>query len=277
MFVHDALSGRTVAFSSSRSKRPHRPSTCPFCKGCEALTPPATLVLPGADWRVRVFSNAFPVVSGKQGRHEVIVETPRHSELFEDFSERQLALLFEAFQTRFVALSRPASARYVLLFKNFGDKSGASIPHEHSQIVSFPFVPDTVKTEWKNEKALDADGALPALLENPFFKAVCPTASHFPYQVRVLAKNKTARFDDFSLEEGVALLSLLQAVIRKVKAVQGAPDYTLAFHAAPKGRSARFFVDVFPRKAVWGGFELGSGVWVNFKEPEAALKELKKA
>ncbi len=277
MFVRDSLSGRMVAFSSKRSKRPHRPTICPFCPGAEALTPPAVLVLPDADWRVRVFPNAFPVVSGKNGRHEVIVETPRHGEWFENYSGAQLALLFGAFQQRFAALSKARNARYVLLFKNFGDKSGASIPHEHSQILSLPFVPDAVKTEWKNRKALEVGMKRPALIEDQWFKVICPEASFFPYQVRVLAKDKNARFESLSQEQGVALLTLLQSVIRKVKAAQGAPDYTVVFHAAPKGKVMRFFVDVMPRKAVWGGVELGSGVLVNFKEPRLALEELSKA
>jgi len=228
-------------------------------------------------WSVRVFPNAFPVAWGKAGRHEVIVETPRHAELFEDFSEAQLALLFEAFQDRFAALSRGKSVNYVLLFKNFGDKSGASIAHEHSQIVAFPFVPDAVAAEIGNTQALDADLKLPAVLENRFFKAVCPKASMFPYQVRVLAKEKKARLEDFSVEQGVALLALLQSVIRKVKTAQGVADYTLVWHAAPKGRRLRFHVDVLPRKSVWGGIELGAGVSVNYKMPREALRELRKA
>lgn len=290
MFVRDALSGQVVAYSSSRSKRPHRPKTCPFCPGNESLTPPATFVLPGttarkmpsvrshqSDWSVRVFPNAFPVMYGKEGRHEVVVETPRHAELFEDYSEEQLASVFKAFQDRFVALSKNKNAQYVLLFKNFGDKSGASIPHEHSQVVSFPFIPDAISAELRNKNALEADVGRPALLENDFFKAVCPAASIFPYHVRVLAKNKKARFEDFSQVEGVALLALLQDVVRKIKMVQGVPDYTLLWHAAPKGHSLRFHVDVLPRKSVWGGVELGAGVSVNFKEPRLALEDLKKA
>ncbi len=290
MFVRDALSGQVVAYSSSRSSRPHKPKTCPFCPGNEALTPPASLLLSDAkirprqtgrmekrDWSVRVFPNAFPVLDAKDGRHDVIVETPRHAELFESYSVDQLALVFDAFKRRFVALSGLRHAKYVLLFKNFGDKSGASIPHEHSQVVSFPFIPDAISTELKNKKALDADLRRPALLENAWFKAVCPAASWFPYHVRVLAKNKEARFEDFSRDEGLALLSLLQQVVRKVKSAQGLPDYTLVFHAAPKGRALRFHVDVLPRKSVAGGVELGSGIWVNFKEPRLALEELRKA
>lgn len=290
MFARDALSGRLVAFSSSRSKRPHRPKQCPFCPGNEYLTPPAVLVFPEStlglarpswrrrgrlQWRVRCFENAFPVVYGRYERHEVIVETPRHGELFEDYSLQQLDLVFSAFQNRFVELSKSQGAKFVMLFKNFGDKSGASIPHEHSQVLSFPFVPDAVKTELKNQRALDVDFRRPVLVENRFFKAVCPAASAFPYQVRVLAKDKKSRFGEFSVKQGVALLALLQSVVRKVKMTQGAPDYTMVFHAPPKGLSMRFFVDVLPRKAVWGGIELGAGVLVNFKKAGEALRELK--
>lgn len=275
MFRTDVLSGATVAFSSGRSKRPHFPKRCPFCKGSEHVTPPAVLALPSLDWTVRVFPNAFPIVSGTDGRHEVIVETDRHGALWEDLPPRQLHRIFEAYQDRFRALSARKNATYVLLFKNFGAKSGASIAHEHSQIVGFPFVPDAVASEVKNAGVLETWAKKEkVVVENVFFKAICPPASRFPYEVCVLCKDGKARFEDFTSEQGAALLSLLQVVIRKVKTAQGAPDYTLVFHAAPPGKKMRFHAEVLPRKAVWGGIELGSGVLVNYKSSSDALREL---
>lgn len=245
------------------------------------------------DWSVRCFPNAFPILSGRAGRHEVIVETAEHGTLWEDLSQKQLALVFEAYQNRFRSLYRPKNAKYVLLFKNFGAKSGASIPHEHAQVVSFPFVPEAVANEVKKAAVLDAWAKNEkAVCENDFFKAICPPVSLYPYEVCILAKDvknteagkrglnqkkSDVRFEDFSAEQGSALLSLMQTLIRKIKKVQGAPDYTVAFHAAPPRKRMRFHVEIVPRKAVWGGFELGSGVLVDFKSPQDALRELRRA
>ncbi len=273
MLARDSVHDVTIAYSSSRAKRPNRPVQSPFAPGNEHVTPAATLTLPdSANWKVRCFPNAFPVLSGKQGRHEVIVETDLPAQKWEDFSDQQLALVFSAYQRRFGALSR-SNAKYVLLFKNFGEKSGASIAHEHSQIISFPFTPDAVAAELQAgdvpfKKLLRE----PALLDSVHFRAVCPPASRFAWETWILAKDANMRFEDMDAATSLELMRLLQHVIRKVKAFS--PDYTVVWHAAPKGRVLRFHVEILPRKAVWGGIELGAGVMVNFKNPRDARREL---
>lgn len=266
--VKDPFQGTRVVFSSGRSKRPHRPDVCPFCPGNEKLTPPSVLELPGKNWRVRAFPNAFPVVKN----HEVIVESPVHGAFFEDFSKEQLRLVFQAYQRRFSSLSK--KGKYVLLFRNFGDKSGASIPHEHAQILSFDFVPDVVRNEIKKPDEFRKLQNRKALAQNEFFTAFCPPFSRFPWETWILAKNPDRRFESFSEREGVCLLSLLQDVLRRVK--RFSQDYTVVFHAAPVGKKLPFHAEVLPRKAVWGGIELGAGVLVNFKPPADALADLKK-
>lgn len=273
MFVTDPTKKSVVAFSSSRSKRPHKPVDCPFCKGFEHLTPPASLLLPEHNWLVRCFPNAFPIVYGSDGRHEVVVESDVHGELFEDLSPEKIAFVFEAYQSRFRDLSK--KSKTVLLFKNFGDKSGASILHEHAQVISLPFVPEMLAREVESNRVFAKLSKQKALLENKHFKAICPPFPRFPWEVWVLAKNPRKRFEDFSLDEGVALLALIQRLVRKIK--NFSKDYTLAYHAAPKGKKLWFHVEIYPRKAEWGGIEMGCGVIVNFKKPEDAFRELKKA
>src|SRR3989338_5779501 len=162
-FVKDKTKNLVVVQTSSRSKRPHLPSVCPFCPGNESLTPPSTLCLPSAAWKVRCFPNAFPVVAGAP---EVIVETNVHGALFENFSREQLRWVFEAYQNRYRALSKKGG--YVFLFKNFGPKSGASIPHEHAQVVRFPFVQDMLLTEVQHDRAFTKLLHEPTLAENRF-------------------------------------------------------------------------------------------------------------
>lgn len=276
MFVSDPVHGTRVAYSFSRIKRPHKPTKCIFCPGAEALTPPATLVLPEAkNWRVRCFSNKFPVVQKPFGRHEVIVETPHH-DAWEHFSKKQLALVFEAYRHRFRSMVNGQNARYVLLFKNFGDKSGASIDHEHAQIVSFPFLPEIIQSELRTgPSAFKKILKEPAVLESEHFKAVCPPVSRFPWETWIFSKDGKLRFEDMNDKQGLELMLVLRQVIRKVKTLSW--DYTVVFHAAPKGRKLWFHVEVLPRKAVWGGVELGAGVIVNFKKPSEALLELRRA
>jgi UDPglucose--hexose-1-phosphate uridylyltransferase len=273
MIALDIIHGGRIAFSSSRAKRPHKPKGSPFAKGNEHLTPPHTLILPNQNWRVRCFPNAFPVLSGKQGRHEVIVETDRPKEKWENFSETHLALLFSAYQQRFRALSKNKNAKYVLLFKNFGDKSGASIVHEHSQIISFPFVPNLIANEIKaGDEPFKKLLREPALLQSPHFKVVCPSASRFAWETWIVARDSALGMEIMNEKTGLELMVLLQKIIRKIKTFS--PHYTLVWHAAPAGKKLHFHVEILPRKSVWGGIELGAGVLVNFKKPKDALKDL---
>ncbi|MBI4360584.1 DUF4931 domain-containing protein [Candidatus Micrarchaeota archaeon] len=276
MFALDAIHGTRVAYSQSRSKRPHKPKNCLFCPGAEHLTPPATLVLPGAkNWRVRCFPNKFPVVESPNGFHEVIVETAGH-DAWEDFPESQLALVFQAYQNRFRALLENKNAKYVLLFKNFGDKSGASIDHEHAQILSFPFIPKLVQSELHaGPSTFKKMLKQPAVLESEHFKAVCPPVSRFPWETWILSNDENLRFEDMNEKQGLEFMLVLREIIRKIKTLSW--DYTVAFHVAPKNKKLWFHVEVLPRKAVWGGVELGAGVIVNFKKPRDALRDLRSA
>lgn len=274
MFADDVFHGTRVAYSPARQKRPHKPKDCLFCPGAEHFTPPATLLLPSKkNWRVRCFPNKFPVVEKRFGGHEIIVETPGH-EAWDDFSNDQLALVFQGYQNRFRALSKKRNAKYVLLFKNFGDKSGASIDHEHAQIISFPFVPDLIQSELRaGSNAFKKLLKKKAVFQSKHFLAVCPPVSRFPWETWILSKDPAIRFESMDAKTGLELMGVLQDVIRNVKKLSW--DYTVVFHAAPKGKTLWFHVEVLPRKSVFGGVELGAGVVVNFKKPNDALRELR--
>jgi UDPglucose--hexose-1-phosphate uridylyltransferase len=56
------------------------------------------------------------------------------------------------------------------------------------------------------------------------------------------------------------------------------PDYNVVFHNAPTSDKLRehyqWWIEVIPRISVLGGFELGSGIYVNTVEPVVAAKTL---
>ena len=110
----DPISDRWVIISTERGKRPHdfkeggagtitSAKGCPFCSGNEDKTPPEISAVrekgtepnkPG--WSVRIVENKFPALQSEGevhrcgtgifdeitgiGRHEVIIETPKHGE-----------------------------------------------------------------------------------------------------------------------------------------------------------------------------------------------------
>jgi UDPglucose--hexose-1-phosphate uridylyltransferase len=292
-----------VIIANERGKRPvifGEKFSCPFCKGSEKSTPPTKFALPSdKDWRVRAFDNVFALVgtegryidlnsintiSYAYGKHELIVETDVHEELFHELGELQLKFLFNAYKHRYEELMADENAKYVHLFKNHGRNAGASIEHEHSQILSLPFVPELILREINASKNAQKQGkclfcdllskeAENVLIENDFFTAICPSFSRFANEIWILPKAHIKSMSDLSEEQGVHLMKLLKACIQKVHYIL--KDYNVVWHNSPKGEELHFHLEIYPRSGYWAGVELGTGVIVNQKSEKDALTALK--
>lgn len=168
---------KSVLISTARGQRPHQEEnslsrdlreyveTCPFCRGNEHQTPPASFQAPAVgEWDIRIVENLYPILGddhllpglppGMQqtiagyGNHEVIIDHPNHGIALYQMSDQHLALLFDVYRDRMQTLyEKDPRIKYVLVFKNFGKAAGASIPHSHSQIIAMPIVPHNVQSE----------------------------------------------------------------------------------------------------------------------------------
>src|SRR5438309_74148 len=147
-----------VLFSAARSRRPGafrnaKSSTpkedCPFCVGHEAMTPPELLAYreggkrDGPGWRIRCVPNMYPAVDSTGdvrhhaeglfvrvdgvGAHEIIVETPEHEARLSNLPETQVAEVLRSYRDRYRTLGADPRIRYVLVFKNYGERAGASL------------------------------------------------------------------------------------------------------------------------------------------------------
>ncbi len=168
---------QSVLISTARGNRPrqiepttprdmrHYAETCPFCRGNEHLTPPATFQTPSEQqWDIRIVENLYPILDedpllpgpppGMQqawagyGHHDVIIDHSVHGIAVHEMSEQHLALLFAVYRDRTQFLyNNDARIKYILVFKNFGKAAGASIAHTHSQLVAMPIIPHNVQDE----------------------------------------------------------------------------------------------------------------------------------
>jgi len=288
-FKHDATKNITVISASKRSQRPtiySERTLCPFDKGNEKSTPPTTFALPENNWKVRCFENLYPVLkkegefkkgndgefwtSKAVGMHEVIVETNEHGELFQNFTQNQLQLILKAYKNRFQFFTE--NNEYAFLFKNHGKGSGASIDHEHSQIIGLPFTPQLIQQESKlcEHNCFFCNPGEP-VLETSFFKVIAPPFARFPLEVWIIPKRHVKTFLELTEQEGMDLMLVLKKVI--TKEYEKSKDYTIAFHSGPKNSEFHFHVEFYPRPNVWGGIELGTGVIVNTKTDQD-VKEL---
>ncbi len=269
-FRKHPLTGELIAYAPERAARRSAfgdPSDerCPFCAGHESDTPPEVLRV-GEPWRVRAFPNKYPSVAGA----EVIVETPRHDEPFHALGHAEDAV--RAYVERYRA--HAADAAYVALFKNDGARAGASIPHQHSQLIPLPFVPPRIERELRGfaERCPLCEPEGHVIRETETLRWLAPHASSFAYQQWIVPRRHVAELSDLDERELRDLAALLTAASR---AMQPLGDYNWMFVNFPRHAEAHAYVDVVPRLASLAGLELGTGTFVEIIDPAAAARRLR--
>lgn len=287
----DELSSDIVVISERRAKRPHvhtkgnhkKIKACPFCPGNESMTPPTIMQL-GEPWAVRCFRNKFPVFAGRQGIHEVVVDTRLHSASIARLPEGQVTKMLAACSERSDWML-VHGMRYALVCKNEGITAGASLSHSHSQIFGMPFVPPRVASElaalrrYRSKRGTCAlcDEARHAgkrkIIETENFVAVAPAASRWQYESRIIPKRHAGRLSELDLAE---MATVLKNMASAYDALLGGPDYNYYIHSAPRGgRRMHLHLDMFPRLGVHAGLEEGAGVFINQVPPGKAAMMLR--
>jgi UDPglucose--hexose-1-phosphate uridylyltransferase len=272
-FLPHPITGDPIGFAPERASRPgafvggEDTERCPFCPGNESDTPPAIAAV-GDPWRVRVFRNKYPSVEDA----EVIVESAQHGATFDRIGHAQDAVRMVV--DRYGA---HAQAAHVSLFKNEGPGAGTSIPHIHSQVNPLPFVPPRVAREGE---AFDRAKRCPlcetlvahVIRETSSFTWLAPAASWMPYQQWIVPKRHIAEMSTFEESEIAELAVLLQSASKAMLTLGN--SYNWIFMNYARRVSAHCYVELFPRITALGGFELGTGTFVEIVDPALAAKRL---
>ena len=262
------------------------------------------------NWRVRVVPNKYPAVQMTEsaelqtdgfyqqivgyGAHEVIIECPHDETNLSRLSITQIREVLSAYQCRMLAVKQDPGLVYASIFKNKGTPSGASLRHSHSQMIATPVVPTAITEEMNgareyfNERGQSVFHDLIVkelgigtriILETPGFVALCPYASRFPFEIWILPKVQRSHFEDAVGEEIVELGRVLKVVLSKLERALGDPPYNYMIHSAPFNQPESphylWHMEIFPRLKPVGGFEWGSGVYINHVPPEEAAKILR--
>jgi UDPglucose--hexose-1-phosphate uridylyltransferase len=263
------------------------------------------------NWLIRVIPNLFPAFSPPKqpedakeifqsdslgfaiGHHEVIIESPIHDEDPADASLPQLELLIQAYIDRFRELSQKPYVKYVSIFRNFGLEAGASLSHAHSQIIATPTVPSIVEAELNASKKyylktgccpycdiIQKEKAGPRLIsEDEDFVVLAPYASIVPIELWIIPKKHAVNILNLSALEISAFAKNLKSSLKALKDLVNDPPYNYGLHLSIDGESQDFYhwhLEVYPKLAVWAGFELNTGMYINTVTPESAAAELKK-
>jgi len=264
------------------------------------------------DWRVRVIPNLYPAFTQPKkpgsfvsiftdntfgyaiGDHEVVVESPIHNEEPADAELKQLELVIYAYIERLKYLSSKPYVKYVSIFRNYGIEAGASLSHAHSQIVATPMVPKILEDEYNAGKAyfeehkrcifcdiIDKETKGPRIvLENEDFVVFAPFASVNPMEFWIVPKKHAQNIQSLTASEVSAFAQILKTSFKALKDVVNDPPYNYAFHLSIDPNTGIFYhwhLEVYPKLAIWAGFEKSTGIYINTVTPESAAESLQKA
>jgi UDPglucose--hexose-1-phosphate uridylyltransferase len=220
-----------------------------------------------------------------EGSHEVLIHSPEHVTAMAELDEAQFAAAVATWRERMRAHSE---ASYLQLIVNEGGGAGASLEHTHAQLYALPFVPAAVARERERVGAYGERTAGGGLLSDVLVEEVrrrdrlvaiddeaaliCPWASHSPFELRVIPRRESARFEED--EGGAAMIrTALQAL---AELFDGPPELNLWVRTAPRGADRfHWHIDIAPRLTIKAGFELGTGVDINVYPPEKAASDLR--
>jgi len=262
------------------------------------------------NWLVRVIPNLYPAftppnketVTAKEssvlvratGHHEVIVESPRHDEHPGVAQVSQLVHVMNAYLERLKDMSKKPYVQHVAIFRNHGREAGASLSHAHTQLIATPFIPRILEEEleasksfWtKNHSCLLCDVLAKEresprfIWENSSFVVFAPWASVNPLEFWVLPKRHHSNMADMSEDEIEDLAETMRLCLGGLRSLLNDPPYNFGFHTLLKedsGTCYHWHLEVYPRLAIWAGFEKSTGMFINTVSPEDAAAELRKA
>lgn len=221
----------------------------------------------------------------------MVIETPTHSVHLPDLSEAEVGEVVKAYKERVLQLKRVGSIKYVQVFKNHGASAGASLSHSHSQMLGLPIVPPTVSSRLNSMKELfDRTGKCGLceawsedilINESTHFYSVVPFAASCPFEIWIVPRAHTSYFHDIDEEKAVDFGGLLRLMLLKLSRQLNDPPFNFMIHTAPFDLSAdhlsstHWFLQIVPQLSVIGGFEMGSGCYINPVFPEDAAKLLR--
>ena len=304
---------RPSDFVSKESER--SVSNCVFCAGNEDKTPPATAVYKDGEvladtegslvtgWDVRCIPNLFPALSPEPaimpekpaasqwsiqegfGYHEVIVESPIHGRMISDFSDDEMSLLMRVYRDRVSHYRSQDGIEYVSLFKNWGERAGASLDHTHSQLIALPILPPPLKRE---QDTIHAGNGCPycdivdkeresvrLLYENSGAVVFCPHFSMSPFEVWILPKQHVNHLANCTDEMLHSIGDAIRFVVSRYDEVLGSLSYNYMFYWIFDDDSYHLNVRLQPVFSTPAGFEKNTGIYINTVVPEAAASYLK--
>jgi len=247
---------------------------CPFCpnKGEKEAN---FKIEKNNKWQVKAIDNKYPALitdleeykksNCDYGKHEVLIETRDHLRSFYEFNMEEFNNIVKMYQNRFVDLNNDSNVKYTIIYKNHLKNAGASKIHSHSQILSMSFIPPEIKREIDIEEKGNLWGKKRLLYEDSNFEIFIPEDSFLSGEIIIENKN-SSRFETINDSEITDLSENFLFIFSKIKKIYGKIPFNIYLHCLPKEielNDFRWHIHIIPRKGKFGGFELGTGLYIN--------------
>jgi UDPglucose--hexose-1-phosphate uridylyltransferase len=263
------------------------------------------------NWTVRVVPNKYPAlvpdgsrlgttsenyeVRSGTGAHEVIIESPHHVTDVTLLSESQFGAVLRAYRNRIMDLRNDRRFRYILIYKNQGTEAGATLEHVHSQLIAMPMIPklileeiETAKNYYQsNRRCVFCDvirketGSERFVTGNARYLVICPFAPRFPYETWILPKQHASLFERNTQPDDVDLARILRETLIRLNRSLGSPAFNYFIHSNPldqgENNAYHWHIEIIPKLIQVGGFEWGSGSYINTVTPEQSARSLRAA
>lgn len=243
------------------------------------------------------------------GRHEVIVDSPRHIRGWEDFSDLEIELAFRMFRSRLQSLRAEGRYEHAFIFKNVGVNAGASQAHSHCQLTANLATPPSVSHEMTRLAQYQADGnnsqsrnfwreylhaerqcGTRVIYADAQFLLWCPFASGNPMQVELCQcfDGDFVDYDDATLRNFARLardaVRALQSLYRRqgsdkpldYNVILNHPPFVFKDSCAGACGFARTRLTILPSVVKKAGYELGAQIDINPLSPERVAYELRR-
>lgn len=251
-FLQDPTNKNWVVMAPRRARRPDEAKgtvrECPFC-------PLASQGSTLQGWQVRVLNNKYPFAP----IHEVIIHSPDHHKNFDTLPIEQVVQILQMYQKRYI-LHQDRGQVYI--FHNRGEMGGESLPHPHSQLV---VVPNEVEMQIPKIPEIKND------IETNHFILICPEVSQWPDEVWIVPAVRNKTFGQITDEEISDLAKTLTRLIQLFD-IRYKKEFPFNFYIYP---GSDWYLRLIPRIKTLGGFELGTGVYVNTQDPKETMAFIK--
>lgn len=241
-------------------------------------------------------SDDFYFSTKSVGHHEVIILKDHEKEVYEGGWEL-LTAIFTVYKNRYLFYKSDPIIEYSLPIHNLGPEAAASIEHPHSQFIASSIIPNLIEEELEGSKKYFFDKGrcvfcdmireeqkqqVRIVSENDDFIAFTFFASRFPFEIWVLPKRHSDKYEDILPDELVNMGRVVYDCLSKLNASLKFPPLNWWIHSGLNINHNikdhyHWHMEIAPRVSKFGGYEMGSGIVIDVVSPEKAAQFLRES